>query len=99
MVPREGALSHKRDPFALVGCTFESLRQADGIGNRLTSREREIIAAIAEGLTSKEIARLLKLSPRTVETYRSRLMDKLCVKNTSELLSNVLGGRPIRGRA
>jgi PAS domain S-box-containing protein len=43
----------------------------------LTSNERSIIRLITEGKSNAEVAELMHLSPRTVETYRSRLMDKL----------------------
>jgi DNA-binding NarL/FixJ family response regulator len=43
----------------------------------LSTRERQVLALVALGRTTKEIARALDLSPRTVETYRKRLMDKL----------------------
>ncbi|MFZ2312950.1 MAG: response regulator transcription factor [Methylobacter sp.] len=42
-----------------------------------STREREVIRLIALGKSSKEIARLMEISPRTVNTYRDRLMDKL----------------------
>jgi DNA-binding NarL/FixJ family response regulator len=44
---------------------------------RLSEREREVLQLTAEGRTSLEIAALLMLSPKTVETYRSRIMTKL----------------------
>lgn len=43
----------------------------------LSQREREVLQLVVEGLSSADIARRLSLSPRTVETYRSRIMDKL----------------------
>jgi DNA-binding NarL/FixJ family response regulator len=43
----------------------------------LSSREREVVCHIAQGRTGKEIARNMGLSPRTVDTYRGRLMEKL----------------------
>jgi DNA-binding NarL/FixJ family response regulator len=43
----------------------------------LSQREREVIKLIALGHSSKEIGRLMGISPRTVDTYRNRLMDKL----------------------
>jgi DNA-binding NarL/FixJ family response regulator len=46
---------------------------------RLSSREREILQLVVEGKSSAEIAKTLYLSPKTVETYRSRLMQKLGV--------------------
>lgn len=46
---------------------------------RLSPREREILQLVVEGKSSAEIAETLYLSPKTVETYRSRLMQKLGV--------------------
>jgi DNA-binding NarL/FixJ family response regulator len=43
----------------------------------LTSREAEVAALIAQGLTNRDIARRLVLSERTVETYTGRLREKL----------------------
>jgi DNA-binding CsgD family transcriptional regulator len=47
----------------------------------LSQREREILKLVAEGKTSREIAERLSISPKTVDTYRSRLMSKIGVKN------------------
>ncbi len=44
---------------------------------KLSERERELVQLIAEGRTSAEISQIFKLSPKTIETYRSRLMRKL----------------------
>ena len=52
----------------------------------LSEREREIIIKVAEGRSSKEIAELLFLSVRTVEDHRSRIMNKLGVKNAAEMV-------------
>jgi len=49
--------------------------------------ERELLKAIADGLTTKEIATLLKMSETTAETYRFRLIKKLGVHNTAGLLA------------
>jgi DNA-binding NarL/FixJ family response regulator len=43
----------------------------------LTSREREVLQLVVEGESSANIAAVLSLSPKTVETYRSRMMRKL----------------------
>lgn len=52
----------------------------------LSSREREILQLVAEGKTSNEIASMLYLSVKTMETYRSRLMQKLRLKDSSALI-------------
>tara|TARA_R110000751_G_scaffold71441_10_gene144960 strand:+ start:79352 stop:79984 length:633 start_codon:yes stop_codon:yes gene_type:complete len=59
----------------------------------LTMRERQIVMHLGEGRTSKNIARILGISPRTVEACRARLLKKFGVSNVAELLSNV-GGMP-----
>ena len=53
---------------------------------RLSPREREIMQLVVEGQSSAEIARRIFLSPKTVETYRSRLMGKLGVKDLPSLI-------------
>lgn len=51
----------------------------------LTRREREVTQYILSGTSTKEIARILDISPRTVEVYRSRSMQKLHARNTGHL--------------
>lgn len=53
--------------------------------NRLTMRQREILQLVAEGLTLKEIASTLGLSPKTVEYHKSKLMEQLSLHTTAEL--------------
>jgi len=52
----------------------------------LTTREREILQLIAEGNSSKKIAELLFISPKTVETHRTHIMDKLNIHNRTGLV-------------
>lgn len=52
----------------------------------ISKREQEILELIVKGMTSKEIARKLYISPRTVDTHRSNLMDKLDLHNTADLV-------------
>lgn len=52
----------------------------------LTAREREVLQLIAEGKTNKEIATQLSLSVYTVEAHRSRLMEKLNLHSTGDLV-------------
>jgi two-component system, NarL family, response regulator NreC len=52
----------------------------------LSRREREIFQLIAEARTSREVAELLAISPATVETHRARILQKLDIHNTAELV-------------
>ncbi len=52
----------------------------------LTAREKEVLQLLAEGKTNKEVATLLDLSPYTVESHRTNLMQKLNVHNTAEIV-------------
>ena len=52
----------------------------------LSPREREILQLVAEGKTSQEIAERLSISPKTVDTYRSRLMRKIGVEDMAGLV-------------
>ncbi|HET7546699.1 MAG TPA: response regulator transcription factor [Usitatibacter sp.] len=52
----------------------------------LSARERQILQSIAEGKSSAETARALSLSPKTVETYRSRMMKKLGLDDFAALV-------------
>lgn len=56
------------------------------LDNQITKREKEILKLIVEGYTSSEIAKILFISTRTVETHRSNLMSKLDIKNTAALV-------------
>jgi two-component system response regulator FixJ len=53
---------------------------------RLTAREREVLAHAVQGLHAKEIAAELGISPRTVEVHKTRIMEKLEVRNIAELV-------------
>lgn len=55
-------------------------------GTALTDREREVLAWLARGLSSKEVAQRLDISVRTVETHRANLMHKLGVKSVALLI-------------
>jgi len=57
----------------------------------LTPREKQVVMRLAQGRTSKEIARDLGLSPRTIDDYRARLLRKFGVRNIAELLSRIMG--------
>lgn len=54
--------------------------------SELSSREREVLALTAEGYSSREIGKKLFISPKTVDTYRARIMEKLRLNHRSELV-------------
>lgn len=56
----------------------------------LSEREREILRLLAEGHTNAEIAQKLNLSVKTVETYRTRIMEKLHLRTRAELVRYAL---------
>ena len=56
----------------------------------LSDREFEILKMIATGKTTKSIAIELSISPKTVSTYRRRILDKLNMKNNSDLIHYVI---------
>lgn len=64
----------------------------------LTPREREVLEHAAQGLHAKEIAMRLDISPRTVEVHKTRIMEKLGVRNLAELVRFALSvqNRPER---
>ena len=63
-------------------------RQAEGVTDaveRLSDRELEILELIGKGHEVRQIAKLLHLSPKTVETHRAHIKDKLDLKNSREV--------------
>jgi two-component system response regulator NreC len=52
----------------------------------LTEREREVLQLLAEGKSNKEVATLLNVSPYTIETHRTHLMQKLNLHNTADIV-------------
>lgn len=82
-----GQASDKTAPARQAVWAFEPIHRANTSTESLSSREREVVAHLAQGLSSKEIARLLGLSPRTVEMHRGRLLRKLGVRSTPQLLA------------
>ena len=75
------AAAHILKGYVEASGMVESAKKAD-----LTEREVEVLQLTAEGFTNQEIAEKLFLSRKTVDTYRSRLMDKLHLEHRSELV-------------
>ncbi|MBC5781764.1 PAS domain S-box protein [Ramlibacter sp. USB13] len=79
-------------PFARAVWMFEDISPRRRVAGNLTSRERAVAQHLVTGCTSKQIARLLGLSPRTVEAHRARIMKKLGAANHGELVARLVGG-------
>lgn len=67
--------------------------QLKGRLERLTQREREVMSQVVAGHHNREIAANLGISPRTVEVYKARLMDKLDVRRVPDLVKLALEAR------
>lgn len=70
------------------------IRPADAL-NTLTPREREVLAQIAEGLTNKEIARRLSVSPATIKAHVERIIAKLGVSDRTQAAVLVARAGPV----
>jgi two-component system response regulator NreC len=66
-------------------CLMRERRVQDSY-DMLTEREREVLQLLAEGKSNKEVAAVLNVSPYTVETHRTNLMQKLGLHNTAEIV-------------
>jgi len=88
-----GCITDKADPLSEVAWMIEDMSAARPVIAPLTPREREIATMVISGKTSKHIAKLLEISPRTVEAHRGRLMKKLDVTTATELVQKLLGFR------
>lgn len=65
---------------------MRSLRIKGQTLHQLSDRERQVLFLIAEGNSSKQVARAMVISPRTVDTYRKRLGDKLGGGSLTEMV-------------
>jgi FixJ family two-component response regulator len=63
---------------------------------RLTDREREVLSLVAQGRHNRDIGAELGISPRTVEVYRARLMEKLQARSVADLVRIALEHGPTR---
>ncbi len=70
----------------LVLDAFMAGEDATDPDRRLTPREREILILIAQGYTNNEIAKILYISPKTVDVHRTRLMNKLNLHNVAQIV-------------
>ena len=71
--------------FQNLSATTENIQQHQKL-SLLTSREKEVFDVLAQGKSHREIGELLKISPRTVEVHKARVMEKLGIKTLADLL-------------
>jgi RNA polymerase sigma factor (sigma-70 family) len=71
--------------FQNLSATTENIQQHQKL-SLLTSREKEVFDVLAQGRSHREIGELLKISPRTVEVHKARVMEKLGIKTLADLL-------------
>ena len=64
---------------------------------RLTPREAEVLRLLADGLQHREVAERLSISPRTVEVYKARMMEKLQCRSLAEVVRLAIESAPGRG--
>lgn len=86
-----GRSLYRDNPFAFSVWSFEDISVKRPVKVELTGREREVAQLLITGKTSKEIAKTLGISARTVEAHRARLIQKFDVKSVIELISKIVG--------
>ncbi len=74
----------------IAGELLQSYREADPLPqdhlHRLTARQREVLQLFAEGRSAKEVASLLKISIRTAEAHKARILEVLGLRTTADLV-------------
>ncbi|MEE5086757.1 LuxR C-terminal-related transcriptional regulator [Pseudomonas alliivorans] len=85
---------NQSNPYELAAWVFTEVDSPGREGLRekvsLTAREREVAALLVDGLTSKEAAKSLGISPRTVDIHRASLLRKYAVNSTPELIRQIV---------
>jgi DNA-binding CsgD family transcriptional regulator len=74
----------------IAGELLQSYREGDPGSSdsvhRLTARQREVLQLVAEGRSAKEVASVLKISVRTAEAHKARILEVLGLRSTAELV-------------
>lgn len=79
------------DPYACSVWMFEDISARRPLAEKLTAREREIAQLLLAGKSSKQIAKVINISSRTVEAHRARLMKKFSAKTGMQLITRMIG--------
>lgn len=86
-----GRSMHVDQPFACAVWMFEDISSRRPVVVELTVREREIVRQLAAGRSTKEIARSLGVSPRTIDGHRARILKKVDAHSASEMIARLVG--------
>lgn len=86
-----GRTIDRANPFAAAVWVFEDISAARPVTTDLTPRERQVAQYLVNGKSSKQIAKELGLSFRTVEAHRARLMRKFDAGSSNELVAKLIG--------
>lgn len=70
----------------MVGSFVQAFKRMES-RNKLTSRQKEVLQLLKEGLSMKEVARVLKITPRTVAFHKYSMMQQLNIKSNAELMT------------
>ncbi len=86
-----GRALDRHQPLGAGIWTFEDLSARRTVTTELTPRERDVAGQLVNGRTSKQIGKVLEISPRTVDIYRARLMKKFGAATSMELVQRLSG--------
>ncbi|MCI5208294.1 MAG: DNA-binding response regulator [Candidatus Electrothrix sp. ATG2] len=89
LLPAIQQIRHGKD-YMSPQLTPEISKQIRDPKKKLTKREEEVLELVVNGLTSKQIGKKLRLSPRTVDRHRSSLLKKFNMKNSVDLVNYVV---------
>jgi DNA-binding NarL/FixJ family response regulator len=74
----------------LIGSYQKKSPQLGELKNALSPRQKEVLQLLAEGKSTKEVAAVLNISPRTAEFHKYRMMEQLKIKTSAELIQYAL---------
>lgn len=73
--------------YTYFSAPIQELIRKQSMGDQLSARERQVIRHVAAGRSTKEISKVMGLSPKTVDNHRTRIMQKLEIHNVVELVN------------
>lgn len=86
----QGRTLDTREPQKLAIWTYRPIENQPALPHNFTAAEMRVAKYLVNGLTSKEIAKAIGSSPRTIEVHRANMVRKLQVRNSFELVRHLL---------